>query len=323
MNSSIPKRAPTPHSSSTILPDALPSQPPPPLPSEHGPPLHDNPASRQRSIQCERLRALRNAQTQEQSRFIRYEKEQYRAIRKKYSELEEETLARYESEEKALDEAHSKAQVVLEQRHLDAEGDLVQTLETEKQACETRLKHMQAYCSPKQNVEGMPERTVTKKDYNSLEAQYRLRDNMENLHTSRINVLRERQAKQFERIIGKQVNETEALEAKRDGAIHELESQREDEELHLKKEFAARKDRLVARWAIGEAIECHKLEIETGEAYGSLPSLEWPDRGEIDGNDTDSGHGSGGSDTLDGNSLNKEPASIYDTTTATKIGRVR
>ena len=323
MSYSIPKRAPTPHSSSTTLPESLPSQPPPPLPSGRDPSLHDTPASRQRSIQCDRLRALRNAQTQEQLRFIRFEKEQYRAIREKYSELEEETLARHESEEKALEEAHSQAQVVLEQRHLDAENDLVHTLETEKQACETRLKHMQAYCSPKQNVEGMPERTVTKKDYNSLEAQYRLRDNMENLHTSRINVLRERQAKQFERIIGKQVSETEALEAKRDGAIRKLESQREDEELHLKKEFAARKDRLVRRWAIGEEIERVKLENETGEAYGRLPSLEWLDRGDIDGNDTDSGHASGGSDTIDGNSLTKEPASVYDTTTTISIERVR
>ena len=245
-------------------------------------------------MRCQRLQDLRGYQLQEQLRFIRFERDQYRSIRSKYAASQREAIGRYEAQGKNIEDSHSQALVALEQRHLGAEADLVQTLENERRACETRLKHMQAYCSPKHAVEGMPERVVTKKDYNQLEAQYRLRENMDNLHTARINVLRERQAKQQERVLAKQENEMEALEMDKRDALQDLGSQREEEEQVLKNRFAARKSRLIARWSLSEAIECRKLENETGEAYGSLPPLPWADHDEDYASDAGSEHGSGG-----------------------------
>lgn len=302
-----------PRSSSVAPAHVHPSQSSPPVPILDDTLLEDTPASRQRSMHCQRLKDLRGSQLQEQLRFIRFERDQYRQIRSKYAVSQQETLAQNEAKEKDLENAHSEALIALEQRHLDAEADLVQTLENERQACETRLKHMQAYCSPKNTVKGMPERVVTKKDYNQLEAQYRLRNNMENLHTSRINVLRERQAKQQERILAKQESEMEVFEQERRNALEDLESLRKDETSKLEKEFAARKNRLVARWALSEAIERRKLENETGEAYGALPPIAWPDRGEMDDvGDADSGHGSGSvGSSDDSNDLAKDAVLAY------------
>ena len=281
--------------SSSIAPaEVQASQHPPPVPIVDNSLFQDSPASRHRSLHCQRLKDLRGSQLQEQLRFIRFEKDQYRKIRSKYTILQQKTLVQYEMQEKDIERLHSEALVALEQRHLDAEADVIQTLENERQACETRLKHMQAYCSPKNTIEGMPERVVTKKDYNQLEAQYRLRNNMENLHTSRINVLRERQAKQQERVLAKHESEIEAFEREKRDTLKNLDLQRENETQKLKIEFAARKSRLVARWVLSEAIERRKLENETGEVYGSLPPVKWMDHSEMDDvGDADSGHESG------------------------------
>lgn len=134
---------------------------------------------------------------------------------------------------------------------------------------------MQAYCNPRSTVAGMPSRVVTKSDYRQLEQQYHIRNGMDNLHDSRINVLREKQGKQQERIMAKQETELENLESEFERQNEEMDAKFRDEEKQLRQEFAERKKRLVKRWELAEAIERRKLEQATGETFEPLPPITW------------------------------------------------
>ena len=138
-----------------------------------------------------------------------------------------------------------------------------------------KLKHMQAYCNPRSTVEGMPRREVTKADYRQLEQQYHIRNGMDNLHASKINVLREKQAKQLERICAKQEAEFAKAEADFEQENLDLGQRFRGEDENQKAEFAQRRKRLVRRWDLTESIERRKLELETGEEYGKMPEIAW------------------------------------------------
>lgn len=136
---------------------------------------------------------------------------------------------------------------------------------------------MQAYCSPRSVIEGMPNRIVTQQNYRQLDQQHLVLNGMENLHASRINVLREKQAKQLERITAKQELEVEQADKELATTMQKLETTCELEMQMLTEEFAERRKRLVARWSLVEAILRKRLEKDTGEAYGALPSILWDD----------------------------------------------
>lgn len=248
--------------------------PAPPSPEEQD---HENPAARERSLRNLRLQRLRTSQIGDKSRFIRFEADQYRLMRLKQIEMKQGPLGRYKAREEAAQDRHIEALSSLEHRHLSAEVDLCRALQLEKQACETRLRHMEAYCNPKSKVDGMPNRVVTRKNYHQLTQQYHVSNGMDNLHAARINVLREKQAKQLERVSAKQDFELETLAADLQLEMANLELKYKAEEEGLQTEFAERKKRLIARWLLAEAIERRKLENETGEVYGPLPAVEWPD----------------------------------------------
>ena len=257
-----------------------PPQPPPPAPLS--PPLRpqeeetlETLSARRRSISNPALKKLRTAQLQEQLRFISFEASQHRLMRTKQLQHKRDALAQYQDLERDTHARHTEALSSLETRHLGAEVDLQRTLQLERQACDTRLKHMQAYCNPRSTVAGMPSRVVTKSDYRQLEQQYHIRNGMDNLHASRINVLREKQGKQQERIMAKQETELETLESNFERQNEELDVKFRDDEIRLQQEFAERKKRLVRRWALAEAIERRKLEQATGVAFEPLPPIIW------------------------------------------------
>lgn len=248
--------------------------PPPQSPDEQD---QEDVAARERSLHNLRLQRLRTSQLGEQSRFICFEADQYRLMRLRQVETKQEALNRHKAREKAARDKHTEALSSLEHRHLSAEVDLCRALQLEKQACETRLRHMEAYCHPTSKVDGMPIRVVTRKDHQQLTLQYHVRHGMDNLHAARINVLREKQGKQLERVSAKQDQELETLAANFESETANLDQDFKAEEEGLQAEFSERKKRLVARWLLAEAIERRKLENETGETYGPLPALEWPD----------------------------------------------
>ena len=215
-------------------------------------------------------------------------------MRTKQLQYKRDSLVHYQDQERDTHAHHAEALSSLETRHLTAEVDLQRTLQRERQACDTRLKHMQAYCNPRSTVVGMPSRVVTKSDYRQLEQQYHIRNGMDNLHASRINVLREKQGKQQERIIAKQEVELETLESDFERQNEEMDARFRDEEIRLQQEFAERKKRLIRRWALVEAIERRKLEQVTGETFEALPPIIW------------SGDGGEGRDKENGNERARE-----------------
>lgn len=91
-------------------------------------------------------------------------------------------------------------------------------------------------------------------------------------------MLRERQAKQLERIAAKQEAELEKLADELGQEMEDLDAGCEAEAVQLRREFSERKDRLVARWTLAEAIERRRLEMSTGEMYGPLPIISWGGR---------------------------------------------
>lgn len=255
-----------------------PAPPPPPTAAPPPPPEESSLQSisgRRRSISNPILKNLRTVQLQEQLRFISFEASQKRLLRTKHLQRKRETLAQYHQQQKDTHTRHAESLTSLETRHLTGEAELHRTLQTERQACDTRLKHMQAYCNPRNVVEGMPNRVVTKADYRQLEQQYHIRNGMDNLHASRINVLREKQAKQVERIVAKQEVELDNLEIEFEHQTEELDAKFQEQESRLQEEFAERKRRLVSRWNIAEAIERRRLELQSGEEHGPLPVIAW------------------------------------------------
>ncbi|KAL8727954.1 MAG: hypothetical protein Q9166_005719 [cf. Caloplaca sp. 2 TL-2023] len=237
-----------------------------------------DPSAIQRSINHPQLKELRQSQIEERRRFIRFEADQHRLMRSRQEDTQRRLLDEHPQKVKAVQDRHLEALTSLEHRHLSAEIDLEQTLELERQACETRLKHMQAYCNSRSVVEGMPNRVVTKQHHRQLDQQYHVRNGMENLHTSRINVLREKQAKQLERIMAKQELEVEQLDTELATTMQKLATACQSETQMLKQEFAERRKRLVSRWSLAEGILRKRLENDIGETYGLLPPIPWHDR---------------------------------------------
>ncbi|KAK3172396.1 hypothetical protein OEA41_005717 [Lepraria neglecta] len=269
------------NASETSQVDRVPrSSPPRPPPSDPPPPPPEQETlgiitARRRSMSNPVLKKLRTTQLQEQLRFISFEASQNRLMRTREIQHKRDALSDYHERQKDIYIRHAEALASLEHRHLSAEVDLNRTLELERQACDTRLRHMQAYCNPRSTVQGMPDRVVTKSDYRQLEQQYHIRNGMDNLHASRINVLREKQGKQTERIMAKQEAELEALESDFEHQNEELDTKFREEERQLQQEFAERKKRLVARWNLAEVIERRKLELLTDEEHGPLPAIKW------------------------------------------------
>lgn len=245
-----------------------------PLPPFRGPVECDF-ESGQRSLHDDQLKLTRLYQIDERDRFRRFESSQHRLMRLEQIKTKQALLEQYQDRRQTMEGRHMDVLASHEHGHLSAEADLHRTLKLERQGCETRLRHMQAYCNPGFTIEGMPARTVTKKDRRQLEQQQHVCNGIDNLHASRINVLRERQAKQLERIAAKQEAELEKLGDDLGQEMADLDAACEAEAVRLRREFSERKDRLVARWTLAEAIERRRLEISTGETYGPLPVIPW------------------------------------------------
>ena len=283
---SMPYGVPPPPLPSDLQP--LRSPPPPPLPSpvrqrstlsEHAPSTLPQPLTESsafyRSLKNPTLKKLRTAQLQEQLRFISFRASQTRLLRTAHLARKRAALSTYKALQSDTETRHADALASLEHRHLSAEVDLHKTLKTERQACDVRLKHMQAYCNTRESVVGMPVRNVTEADFKKLEQQFHVRNGMDNLHASRINVLREKQAKQMERVIDKQEKELMKQTEEFEREESELEDSARVEERDMERVFAERKARLVARWRIAEAIERKLLEVDMGESVAELPAMGW------------------------------------------------
>lgn len=166
---------------------------------------------------------------------------------------------------------------------------LIGDLESERRTCVIRLRHMEAYChspsalvgakssssSPSRSTPpAVPVRTITDKDFRVLAQQYRERDAMENLHRSRIEVLRGRQEKQYSDYVAKKAREIDKMEAEHREAVRrdDLEAQAKEEGLILA--LAEKMARLERRWRWENMIESAKQQKMAGVRSAMPPDIE-------------------------------------------------
>lgn len=261
------------HTSDDAVHDPSHDFPLPPSPEKEG--SNSSLAALHRSHQTSQLKSLRASQLEEQGRFIRFEALQHHLLRLSQVTSKRELHARCISQQKSLQSRNDERLSSIEHRHLSAEVDLHEKLQVEKKRCDTRLRHMQAYCYPTAAAADMPERTVTSRDYQYLEQQRYIRAGIDQLHAARINVLREKQAKQLERISAKQEAEMATLLETQSEEIAELDKRLAEEESVLVTEFGERRTRLVKRWKLAEAIQRRRLEMEGCGNLRPLPEIEW------------------------------------------------
>lgn len=154
----------------------------------------------------------------------------------------------------------------------------------EKRVIMIRLRHMEAYCrnptpppTPAEAVSGrpstdsLPERKVTDKDYHSLAQQYRERDAMDTLHTSKINVLRGKQKKAVENLINKKEREIEKVKQELQKELSAVGQEFSNQQASATLTLTQKRSRLEARWQTQALIERTKMERATGLAHAPLP----------------------------------------------------
>jgi hypothetical protein len=238
---------------------------------------YDAEESKQRSLRSRHLQAIRLHQLDEQSEFLEYYFGVFDKIRSKYTKERDAAEREFNQDRKVVEERHSEQHQEMEHRHLGKEMDLQRALEQERQACETKLKHMDAYCNGRQggDEDDAPRRTVTEDDYRKLLHQYHVRQTMGGLHDSKINVLRERQAKQMERLTESHDEELAVMQERFEEEEARRNAAQNSEEDKIRNEFDLKKHRLIWRWKLMETVERRKLELESGETYGDLPDVQW------------------------------------------------
>lgn len=192
-----------------------------------------------------------------------------------------EVLDRHGQLQRRMKEKHIKIAMHLEDRQVAAEMELRATLKQSERSVRIRLRHMEAYCDGLGRAASgsNPARVVTERDLRELGQQYNVKDDLERLHQSKINVMRDKQAKQMEQLLDRQEQEFETLAAKHAKELEVLEASFEEEDTELQKVFSERRSRLSKRWDLTEEIERTNLTAKTGFAFAPMPTIEWPDQG--------------------------------------------
>ncbi|OCT53852.1 hypothetical protein CLCR_10105 [Cladophialophora carrionii] len=243
--------------------------------------------SLKRSMECKELLELRMAQLEEKARFLEFQTSlvsQLRSQREALKSLKKAEHQRLLAEQTAKNE---RAAEELEARQLEEEMKMEAEHDLEKRAVMLRLRHMEAYCqnptpppTPVELLAGrastdsvLPERKVTEKDYHNLAQQYRERDIMDTLHTSKINVLRGKQKKAVERFLEKKEKELECMEREQKKELALIDRDFTSQETDLRLALDTKRARLESRWRTQALIACTKAETSTGLKHAPLADV--------------------------------------------------
>lgn len=225
------------------------------------------------------LNNLRAQQINERDRFFTFERKQKWIMWTRHGQAKLDVLDRYGELQAKMRERHNKTSTHLEDRQVGAEMDLRTALKQAEKSVKIRLKHMEAYCDGLgRSASGdNPSRVVTERDLRELGQQYSIRNDMERLHQSKINVMRDKQAKQMEQLLLRQEEELKKLADKQNIELEALEETFGVEEDGFVKVFRERRERLRRRWNIIEEVKRKQLELEKKVRFAPLPSVPWPD----------------------------------------------
>jgi hypothetical protein len=232
-----------------------------------------------RSENSEELSALRARQINERDRFDLYQRKMKWLMWTRHGQMKLDLLDLYSDLQTKMKERHSKTATHLEDRQVAAEMELRASLKQSERSVHIRLRHMEAYCDGVGRAPSGPNpaRVVTERDRRELSQQYNLKNDLERLHQSRINVMREKQGRQMEQLLARQDEELEKLALKQ---ADELDAQEEAfgvEEEQFTELFNTRKERLRKRWMLVEEVTRRKMEARDGLRYSKLGDVDWPD----------------------------------------------
>jgi hypothetical protein len=160
----------------------------------------------------------------------------------------------------------------------------------------TRIKHMEGYfrnASPPPSPAGgstraerssesfsesdstAPARVFTRQHMEQLEQQYHDHESMDQLHDSRIKVLRDRQELKLQEATARMEKELDDMCDRHTQNIAALQSEQQQEEMSLTKSLIAKKKSLRQRWYLEEAVLRRHLEVRHGQPYGPLPPVSF------------------------------------------------
>lgn len=231
-------------------------------------------ASRHPSIQ-----SLLRAQEQELQRFLDFQARTKDVMSTRRAEREAILSDQLITQETQLKERQARATAELEDQQIADEMELRAALDLSQRTVNMRIKHMEAYCdgmgqTPTES--NLPPRVVTEQNLRDLGRQYNLREDMERQHTSKINMMRDRQSKRMEDLIERQEDELEKLA---DAQMDERDTLRKDftrEDEAVGSVFESRQARLTARWALAIRVMCKELQVSDGVRYAAVSPPSWP-----------------------------------------------
>lgn len=232
--------------------------------------------AKQHTADSDELQFLQMTFVQERDRFVSYERKMKWVMWTRHGQAKLDILDKYGDLQLKLKEKHAKTLAHLEDRQVAAEMELRATLKQAEKSVQIRLRHMEAYCDGLGRTAAGSARVVTERDLIELGRQYNIRDDMERLHESKVNVMREKQAKQMEAMLAKQEDEDEKLRTKQEGELDTLEESFAQEEAKFLELFALRKEKMKARWVVQGDIERAKLGKLHGVEFAALDEIEWP-----------------------------------------------
>lgn len=226
------------------------------------------------SVYFKQLAAVHRSQMEE---FNKFKHKMQSTMQTRHSQKRLAITEKYKDQLEKMKERHAKTEQHLEDRQIEAEIELRSTLEQSERSVRIQLKYMEAYCNKLGHFTDstLPEREVTQKHLEQLGQQYHIRDGMERRHQSRINVLREKQAKRMEELMERQAAEMAALMDRRTEEFEDLGLEFANEEEALLQKFRDRKARLLRRWGLDVEILRREREKSEGVRYASAPLPEW------------------------------------------------
>ncbi|CZT09540.1 related to ariadne-2 protein [Rhynchosporium agropyri] len=232
-----------------------------------------------RTSQSPELKALRARQVDEQQRFLAFERRMKWVMWTRHGQSKIDTLEKYDELLQKMKERHHRTSAHLEDRQVAAEMELRASLKQQERSVQIRLRHMEAYCDGLGlSASGEnPSRVVTERDLRELGQQYNVRDDLDRLHQSKVNVMRDKQAKQMEQLLVRQEEELEKLGNKQRDELDALDSGFVGDEDVFLNVFEERRRRLRRRWTLAEEIERKRLGLMKNVSFAPMPEVEWPD----------------------------------------------
>ena len=118
-----------------------------------------------------------------------------------------------------------------------------------------------------------PERQITQQHYENLAQAYHVRDNMDDLHASKINVLRGKQKQNLQNFMLKKEREIEQMERDCQKEMDSIDSDFNKQETEIRQEFEMKRSKLEARWRLQALIQKTRVERGTGLKHEALPDI--------------------------------------------------